>query len=246
MAKVLIEDLEQKGLKKDLILFDRGYLGGPFLGYLGTSNIHFLMRVKSNEDKQILAAQEPDQIITYIATKEATITIRVVRFPLDSGEEEVLVTNLLDEDLSLDDFKKLYFRRWGIETKFDELKNRIEVQNFSGETPIAIEQDFYASIYLSNMASLAKREANEAIEERNNGKELKYDYQTNTNILIGKLKDKLILMLLEPDPDKRAAEYHRIMERISANVVPIRPDRKNPRKKGLRAIKHPRNRKRSL
>ncbi len=38
------------------------------------------------------------------------------------------------------------------------------------------------------MAALAKREANEAIEERDNGKELKYDYQVNTNILIGKLK----------------------------------------------------------
>ena len=158
----------------------------------------------------------------------------------------MLVTNLLDEDLSLDDFKKLYFRRWGIETKFNELKNRLEIQNFSGETVTAIEQDFYASIFLSNMAALAKHDANEAITERNKDKDLKYEYKVNTNILVGKLKDRLILMLLEPNPVKRTALYQKIMEEISANVVPIRPDRSYPRRKGARATKHPRNHKRAF
>ncbi len=135
---------------------------------------------------------------------------------------------------------------WGIETKFDELKNRLEIQNFSGETVIAIEQDFYASIYLSNMAALAKGDANETITERNKDKNPKYDYKVNTNILVGKLKDRLILMLLEPNPVKRTALYRKVMEEISANVIPIRPGRKNPRRKGTRATKHPRNHKRAF
>jgi hypothetical protein len=50
----------------------------------------------------------------------------------------------------------MYFKRWGIEIKFDELKNRLQIENFTGDTKEKILQDFYASIYLSNMASLAK------------------------------------------------------------------------------------------
>ena len=44
-------------------------------------------------------------------------------------------------------------------------------------------------MYLANMVALAKNEANEEIAQKNEEKNLKYDYQVNTNILIGKLKD---------------------------------------------------------
>ena len=61
------------------------------------------------------------------------------------------------------------------------------------------------------MVALAKNEANEKIAEANQDKDLKYKYKVNTNILIGKLKDSLVLMLLEDDPDKRSAMLHRII-----------------------------------
>lgn len=53
--------------------------------------------------------------------------------------------------------------RWGIEIKYDELKNRLEIENFTGKTKIDIEQDFYASIYLSNMIELARKDSDEII-----------------------------------------------------------------------------------
>lgn len=252
LAKNLIARLKRTDVQpepvRDLILFDRGYGSALFYWYLENSGVKYLIRVKTGAqgDKQFRAAQKPDQVIDYRVSDGKVIKMRVVRFPLESGEEEVLVTNLLDDDLSLDEFKKLYFMRWGIETKFNELKNRLEVQNFSGETVIAVEQDFYASIYLSNMIALAKKEANEVIEERNKDKDLKNEQKVNTNILIGKLKDRLILMMLEQDPDKRAAMYQKVMKEISDNVIPIRPGRTNPRKKGLSANKHHRNQKRSF
>jgi hypothetical protein len=37
--------------------------------------------------------------------------------------------------------------RWGIEMKYDELKDRLQIENFTGTTKIAIEQDFYSTIY---------------------------------------------------------------------------------------------------
>lgn len=45
-----------------------------------------------------------------------------------------------------------------LQIKFDELKNKLEIENFTGTTKIAIEQDFYASIYLSNMIVLIYNE----------------------------------------------------------------------------------------
>ena len=241
----LIEKLKQMGLKNDLILFDRGYPSRQFFAYLEGSGVKYLMRLKNQSMKEVNEAMEPDQIVQ-INVGGKTINVRVLRFMLDSEVEEVLVTNLLDESLGIQEFKALYFRRWGIEVKYGELKNRLQIQNFTGNTKIAVEQDFYASMYLSNMVALAKNEANEKIAQNNEDKTLKYEYKANTNILIGKLKDSMVLMLLEDNSEKRHAMLDRIMEQISKNVVPIRPGRNKPRNMGRKTPKHPLNQKRCL
>ena len=241
----LIEKLKQMGLKNDLILFDRGYPSRQFFAYLEGSGVKYLMRVKNQSMKEVNEATEPDQIIQINVGGE-TIKVRVLRFMLDSEVEEVLVTNLLEESLGIQEFKALYFRRWGIEVKFNELKNKLQLQNFTGDTKIAVEQDFYASIYLSNMVALAKNEANEKIAQNNEDKTLKYEYKVNTNILIGKLKDSMVLMLLEDNPEKRSVMLNSVMEQISKNMVPIRLGRSNPRNLGRKAPKHPLNQKRCL
>ncbi len=90
------------------------------------------------------------------------------------------------------------------------------------------------------------REVGKEIKQNNQGKDLKYEYKVNTNVLIGKLKDSLVLMLLEDDPEKRITMFQKIMKEISKNMVPIRPGRSKDRRKGLRAHKHPVNYKKSL
>ena len=130
--------------------------------------------------------------------------MRVIKFELESGIIETLVTNLFDETISLEDFKELYFKRWGIEVKFNEIKNKLQVENFTGKTVIAIEQDFYATMYLTNMVAQAKKDANEVIQENSKNKNLKFEYKVNTNVLIGKLKDTLITMLIIKNPWKRS------------------------------------------
>src|SRR5665648_139672 len=245
IAIELIDKLKTMGLKNDLILFDRGYPSRNFISYLDSSGVSYLMRVKSASMKEINEAQEPDEIVE-MTVNGKRIKLRVLRFMLDSGVEEVLVTNLFDEGLGLQAFKALYFKRWGIEVKFLELKSRLQIENFTGDTEIAVEQDFYASIYLSNMVALAKNEANEKIAQNNEDKILRYEYKVNTNILIGKLKDSMVLMLLEDNSEKRNTMFHSIMQEISKNMVPIRPGRSNVRKMGLKAHKHPMNQKRCL
>ena len=128
------------------------------------------------------------------------------------------------------DFKELYFKRWGIEVKYNEIKNKLQIENFTGETPIAIEQDFYATMYLANMVASAKKDANQVIKEEYKEKGLKYEYKVNTNVLIGKLKDTLITMISTNSSWKRSRILKHIEEEIERNVIPVRPDSKFERK----------------
>jgi len=68
--------------------------------------------------------------------------LRLVRVLLPSGQVEVLVTNLLDEERwPSAEFSALYHRRWRIEEAFRHLKARLKLEQFGGETPLAIRQE---------------------------------------------------------------------------------------------------------
>lgn len=246
-AEEMIEHLCELGSSNDLILFDRGYPSREFIQFLDEKNIKYLMRVSTAFLNVVINAPKEDQIIE-VKYKGKSIKMRVLKFDLDSGEKEILISNIFEESFTVADFKKLYFKRWGIEVKYNELKNKLQIENFTGETPIAIEQDFYATLYLSNMAALAKKDANIKIEAENSKKNLKYEYKVNTNILIGKLKDSLILMMLEERPRKRSKMLRQIISELSRNIIPIRPERKFERKKGKceKANKYSLNKKRCL
>ena len=77
-----------------------------------------------------------------------------------------------------------------MECRYKELKSSIEVEEFSGTKPIAIEQDFYASIYLSMVASLIKKDADAAIANDNQDKSLKSEYQANRNFILSEVFKK--------------------------------------------------------
>jgi hypothetical protein len=163
------------------------------------------------------------------------LSVRVVNVILQTGEVEKLITNIHEKDFSVDDFKELYFKRWGIEAKHCQLKSRYEQENFSGISPVAIMQDFYAAIYLSNMMTLAKNEANEKADTEKS--DLKYEYKVNMNILIPKVHRVLIECLLEEDINKRNKILDDAMQIITKNLVPIRPNRSVPRKEPSRKNK---------
>ena len=49
-------------------------------------------------------------------------SFRLIRFPLENGNFETLVTNLSSNELGFSGFKALYHLRWGIETSLRQLK----------------------------------------------------------------------------------------------------------------------------
>ncbi len=68
---------------------------------------------------------------------------RLVLVELENGEKEILCTSLTDNTRYLkEDLKELYYFRWNIEEGYKLFKCRLEVENFSGKTVIAVKQDF--------------------------------------------------------------------------------------------------------
>jgi hypothetical protein len=229
---------------KELIIGDRGYASIELIETLIKANINFLMRVRRKFNTDIDETKSEDSSIELGGKGEKTTAVRVVKFGLPSGEIEMLITNLWDTELDGQAFKELYFKRWPIETKYDELKNKLEIENFSGRTITAIKQDFYATMYLSNMASAFYWEAQEkVIAERKDKDQNKYEYHVNVNHEIGVLKDKFIAAIMEPDDTKRNKLIDKVIEQLSSRVTPFRPNRSVPRNKTPRKAKFHHNQK---
>ncbi|NCU32220.1 MAG: IS4 family transposase [Candidatus Moranbacteria bacterium] len=235
LASKHIARLKELGISNDLIIFDRGYASAELIAQLFNNCVHFLMRVKRKFNVEIDALASEDGFIgiTYNGT---SYRLRVVKFALPSGEIETLITDLPQDNFKIADFKMLYFKRWPIETRYDTLKNKLQLENFTGKTVLSVFQDFYACMFLSNVATFAKYITDAEIQTDNASKKSDYEYKTNVNILIGKLKDNLILAILEPNPKKRDRAVQKVLAEIARNRTPIRTNRqfahdKIPRKK---------------
>jgi len=69
------------------------------------------MRVKSKFNSDIDAQTETDSYV-WLEQGGERIHVRVIKLELDSGETEMLATNITDKRLGKKAFKKLYFMRW--------------------------------------------------------------------------------------------------------------------------------------
>jgi hypothetical protein len=213
---------------KELILFDRGYASFDLIEELLGYKIHYVMRVRSKFSTAIDGLGYGDHSVK-LKQGEKKIKVRVVKFRLSSGEDEALVTDIKDRKLTVDDFKKLYFKRWPIETKYNEIKNKLEIENFSGRLVDNIRQDFYAVMILTNLAAECFAIAQEEVEKEQAGKGNKWQYKINVNHEIGVLKDKLIKVLLEDDSKKRRVMFDEVISLLKKRLIPIRPGRSLPR-----------------
>lgn len=212
--------LKELGIaSQSLVLFDRGYPEAKFLSFLQTNEIHFLIRCKRKWNCIVDETQSND----FRLELNQEVSLRVVRVLLPSGETETLITNLFDLPYEL--FMPLYSRRWPVETKYDILKNKLELCNFTGCSPNAILQDFWASIHLANIAALAKAEADLAIQVSRAGSDNKYAYQANTAQLIGTLKDRFIRACFLRGDRHRCRAIQNIIDEIASAVSPVRPNR---------------------
>ena len=232
MAKEHIRKLKDRIRMEDTVfLFDRGYPSKELIEAILQANAHFIMRVRRKFNLDVDAAPMGSSVIILDG-----IRVRVVKFILPSSQTETLITDLFDMEESV--FQELYFLRWFVEEKYDVVKNKLELPNFTGRTVNVLYQDFWISMLLANVASVAKAEADGKVQTKRAGKANQYQYQTNVNNAIASLRNRFANAVFCPDPSLRASRVDAIIREIAASVVPKRPDRNVPRKKARKAKYH--------
>jgi hypothetical protein len=166
-----------------------------------------------------------------------------VVFRLSSGEREALITNLAEEEVEEGAFPGLYHKRWPVETAYNRIKRKLELENFSGRLAGNIKQDFYAMMTVSNMLSSALREADREISVEGEGKERQYEYRAKVNHAVGVLKDRFIRIAAEGRGFVRLRLYRELIADIKGRIVPVGPKRKVARKENPKKLHPPHNHK---
>jgi len=247
--------------KDDLIIFDRGYPSYElFARIIHKTQADFVARIKQGMYKKYTDvlfdknSKVNDIVVTLTpSTKEVnkickeyelpeSIKIRFVKVVLDNGDVEVLATSVLDKTaISTQEFKDLYFNRWNIETYYDIMKNRLSLENFSGTTVLSIKQDFYATMFISNLESVLSHGLDEELKNEKENKRRKYTQKVNKSVSFNTIKNYAFDLFFLPDKDI-AKTLEKIHKQLRTNLIAIRPNRHYSRpdsneSKNTRAIK---------
>jgi hypothetical protein len=98
-------------------------------------------------------------------------------------------------------------------------------------------------MYLTNLATVAKDEANAIAQKERAGKNNKYTYVPNMNQVIASLKDHLVKAYFAKSEEERARCLEIIRTEIKRSVVPVRPNCSVNRPSNPRKVKYHHNRK---
>ena len=236
--------LLKKSLSKvnctDILILDRGF--GHFCTIKGlmAQNIKFCVRLSidsSNFAKKIMAGDRDDFITTWPPSRKeiensrknhlghTPIQVRVTKVRLTTGETELLITNLYDQQkYTIKDIGQLYKLRWGVEEGFKNLKPKMKIEQFGCKKTEGVFQEFYAHIFCMNMVALAGNIANETIQMKTRHRKWKYKY--NWKNAYRYVREQTLRLLFHHDIN---LVLDHLIKQISCSMVPIIPDRHFPR-----------------
>jgi hypothetical protein len=229
----------------DILLLDRGYPCIWLLFLLKARGVEFCVRMKDDwwlSVKGFAESSDMERIVTYTLPKkdrgkladypqmvDQTITCRLIKIKLENGENEILCTSLTDmEQYEYLEFDSLYHYRWNEEEAYKLLKSRIELENFSGKTAIAVQQDFFAKILLMTLCAAYAHPIEERVtNEYKADKERAHDQKINRTNALSMTQDILISVMIKRQYKKAMEAFDDIVEKTREI---IRPGRSEPRK----------------
>lgn len=142
------------GNVQELVLFDRGYPSAKMINTLEEYGFKYLMRFNSTFiSKSVFTGNDCTRKHKFASMKKQT-KLRIITLPLNNGKKEYLVTNVFDPSITEEDFRLLYSKRWKIETHYNDIKNKLWVEDFSSKTLEGIQQDFYATLTVGNLVCI--------------------------------------------------------------------------------------------
>ena len=238
-----IEQLAPAG-PGDVLLSDRGFTGYGYLAWHQRRGLDYVARCSRGS---FFAAQElfrQDRANRSVTVKllapraeraelqrlglPLELVVRFVSVRLPTGELEVLATSLLDaRKYPTKDFLVLYHCRWGHETFYGVLKGRLDLENFSGQTPEAVRQDFHSTVLLCNLESVLTASTDEALLAQT--ADLTHPQQVNRAVSFHALKHALLPLLYSDTPVEHVVA--KLQSWFAGAPVSVRPGRKVPRRK---------------
>ena len=253
-----LKEIKEMNLKFPIIrVKDRGYVSVKDIYYSNQNNDKFVTRLKKTDfKKQVMSMKTKDEIveISYqydrirnykdsdpefyklMEDTKTSVFVRIVKIVLPTGEVEILMTNLTEEEANYEDMNELYQLRWGIETNYHYLKESLKIETITSSIDNIIKQDIYSQMFVFNLLQAFVNDSNENI------KDLKYKYEmkVNFNMAIGFFKKFFILIFVEEDMELKKKLMDKLQEKIEKYLEPVRPGRKYPRNKDKKN-KHPIN-----
>jgi len=231
-----------KAMSNDLLLLDRGYPAWWLFRLILSNNANFCARISYKKWKVVrkffrsgLSEKIIDLPIAATSTAYCqqmglntdALKLRLIRIEND-GKLAVLITSLIDtHQYPIGVFNDLYHQRWPVEEDYKAIKCRMDLENFSGKSPLSVYQDFHAKIFAKNLVTLMAFPVKNALEQCNDTKVHKY--QINFAQALSKSKGVIALLLHESDKKIRRliADLQYIFQRT---IEPIRPGRRYPRR----------------
>lgn len=206
------------GKFKTIRIMDRNYRNLSNIYHYIKNNEKFLIRIASSvyekenqnmktDDEMIEIKYEYNRAKYYKKTDPElydylssgnSVKVRCVKIKLDSGETEILLTNLEKNKFNKEEIKELYNLRWQIEINYRHLKNDLKIESITSSKDILIKQDIYSQVLVSNMLQAFINENDNNI----NQEKYKNKMKTNNNISVGVFKNTLIYILLEENSKK--------------------------------------------
>lgn len=227
----------------DVLIWDRGFTGFVLMARVLARGAHFVGRCSSGSfaaaqqlfrmnragrsQRVKLSASRDQRAELTKAGLPSELIVRFVSVRLPTGELEVLVTSLMDEQrYPTGEFLEVYHYRWNHETYHQMIKGRLDLENWSGWTEEAVRQDVQAAILVSNLESLLSQEPQEQLSAGDHAR--RYPAKVNRAVSYHALKEKMLDLLWSNRPLEKALAQ--IQGWMRNNPVSIRSDRSPPRR----------------
>lgn len=229
----------------DLALTDRGFCSFGAMAGLLSRGVDSLMRLPEKKIRVAIGSKLPnkpnfDVLVTWQRPPQCppgmspedfvllpeSIQIRVVRYTIAKPgfrtQSVTLVTTLFDPAISACDLAELYFQRWGVELHFREIKIHLNLDILRCKAPHMVERELRMHFIAYNLIRCLMQKSS-----------LTHDVDLARLSFKGAL-DTLrqfanALGGAENKPRTVSAMVDEMLSAIARDLVPLRPDRVEPR-----------------
>lgn len=229
----------------DVLVGDRGFVSFGSVAGPKTRGVESLLRLPERKLRQAISAQLPkaacfDVVVTWKRPAKCppgmesedfvqlpeSLEVRVVRYAVAAKgfrtEYVTLVTTLLSPEIPASDLAELYFKRWGVELHFREIKVQLNMDVLLCKSPHMIERELRMHFIACNLIRCVMQKA--AVT---GGVDLRRISFKGTLDTVRQFASALCGA--EDKPRTVAAIIEEMLSTIARDLLPHRPNRSEPR-----------------